>query len=107
MKENIFPKNNLGGRIEKMSIPDEDMAGWIKNLIEAGFSAEERDEIFIHLNKTYRDAKLSLEEQIEREIKLLEEEAYAKHKMILVHHQRENLRKIIKEKLLREKEGEK
>lgn len=98
MKENNFANNDLGGKIEKISVPDSDMAGWIKVLMEAGFSEEERDEILINLNKTYRDAKLSREEQVRRMIKYFEDELYRKNKIIMRHYQRERVRKAIEQK---------
>lgn len=44
-------------RITKITIPDEDMPGWIEVLRQTGFTDAEMDEIFGRLNKEYRKVK--------------------------------------------------
>lgn len=43
--------------ITRISVPDDDMIGWIKALHEGGFSAEEIDSILEHLNDQYFEVK--------------------------------------------------
>jgi len=50
-------KVELGGKIERIQIPDEDVRGWMKTLEEAGLDHNEIDEIMTHLNKAWRSSK--------------------------------------------------
>ncbi len=43
-----------GEKIEKISIPDDDVINWMKTLRKEGFSKEEIDTIMSHANVTYR-----------------------------------------------------
>lgn len=99
MKENNFDNKNFGGKVEKIRIPDDDMTDWIKTLMEAGFSEEERENMLMRLNKTYRDIKISKEEQINRELKEFEEHMLKKHKYFLNDEQRARFRKLVELKL--------
>jgi hypothetical protein len=48
--------NNLGGKIEKVRIPDENIKEWFEVLSEGGdMSTEEINSILSHLNETYRN----------------------------------------------------
>ena len=42
---------------EKITIPDDDMPGWMQTLREGGFSDAEIDSILSHLNSTYGGMK--------------------------------------------------
>jgi hypothetical protein len=46
------------GRVEGLSIPDEDVRGWLQTLIEGGFTDHEIDAILSHNNYKYLDAKI-------------------------------------------------
>ncbi len=63
---------NLGGRVEKISVSDQDALDWIKTLVEAGLPADEIDRIMSHLNETYRE-KIKKGE-IEKELRKIKED---------------------------------
>lgn len=46
-----------GSEITRISIPDDDMIGWIETLRAGGFGAEEMDSILEHLNDQYFEVK--------------------------------------------------
>ncbi|MDP1688564.1 MAG: hypothetical protein Q8L47_00300 [bacterium] len=58
--------------IEKISVPDDDMPGWIKLLHESNITDEEIDRILTHLNETYADK--SRETTINKELRKMEAE---------------------------------
>lgn len=59
-------------KIQKITIPDDDMPGWIKTLHEGGFSSEQIDAILSHLNATYEGKKR--EEYVNKELSKMEAE---------------------------------
>ncbi len=67
MKRNKNLKE-LGGKIEKIKIPDKDIINWYKTLHKENFSLEEIDFILKSANKTYKKQKLSLEEKITNQV---------------------------------------
>lgn len=91
MEEKFF---NSGKKVE-LSIPDDDMAGWIKTLREGNFSQDEIDAILSHLNKPYRDQKFPKEQRIEEELKKIEADLKDKYGKILNDEQKSYLRKSI------------
>ena len=46
-------EKDLGGRIERMRIPDDDMQGWVRLFREGGYTVAEADRILNHLSPTY------------------------------------------------------
>lgn len=59
-------------KIEKISIPDEHMLDWMQTLRKGGFTNEEIDSIFSHLNTTY--AGIKKKEYVDREIQNMKDE---------------------------------
>ena len=83
--------------IEKITIPDDDMVGWIKVLHEGGFSDEEIDSILSHLNSTY--AGLKKEEFINEELNKMDGEIKNRRGIGLSESEREKLKAGIKSRL--------
>lgn len=88
------PNFKVGNRAQ---IPDDDMPGWIKVLREGGFTDEEMDRMFIHLNIEY--AKQKGADVVEQELKKVEEEFIAKSGRYLNDDEKEHFRKGIQERL--------
>lgn len=88
------PNFEIGNRAQ---IPDNDMPGWIQTLREGGFTDEEMDRMFIHLNKEY--AKQKGADVVEHELKKVEEEFIAKSGRYLNEDEKEYFRKGIQERL--------
>ena len=65
-------RNNKVEKIQKITIPDSDMPGWIKTLYEAGFTDAQIDSFFIPLNATYAGKKK--EEYVNQELSKMERE---------------------------------
>lgn len=82
--------------IEKLSIPDEDMPGWIRTLHEGGFSQNEIDYILTGLNKTYSDMKKP--EMIKMLIENVKRRVLIKTGRLLTPEQTQYLMKAIEEK---------
>lgn len=82
--------------IEKFSIPDEDMPGWIKTLREGGFNQIEIDYILTGLNKTYFDMKKP--EMIKMLIDNVKHKVLVKTGRLLTPEQARYLAKVIEEK---------
>jgi hypothetical protein len=79
----------------RISIPDDDMAGWIQVLKEAGFSEEEMGRIFFRTNKTYR--RENKNELINWIAKEAEEGVSKKFNVILTDQQKETIRRAVEE----------
>lgn len=64
----------------KLSIPDEDMTGWVDLFVANGFSREEMDVVFSHLNKNYARERLRkfLDEEVNAFLSSYENEARSK-----------------------------
>ena len=96
MKENIFPKDGFGGKIEKMRIPDDDMVGWMEILRSENFSEKEVDDILSHLNLTYRD--MAHPDWIEKELDYVASCFKRDHGKELTEEQKERFRKFARRK---------
>lgn len=86
-------------KITKVRIPDEAMPDWIKTLHEAGFSDEEMDYVFRHLNKEY--FKLKGGKVIEQELKAMEDYFKKEYGRVLTPEQKEYFRKNIEDRFNR------
>ena len=84
-------------KIERISIPDDDMPGWIQTLHEAGFSTNEIDSILVYLNDTYADIKTV--ENINKELARMEEEVRSRRGSGFTEEERESIRKGIESRL--------
>jgi len=87
-------------KIKKVSVPDEDVPGWIKALHEGGFDGEEIDSILGNLNLTYKKAKYS--DLIERKLSEIKKYYQTKYNKILTPEEIEYFRKGIEEKMINE-----
>lgn len=97
MPENIFPGKKSNERIEKISIPDDDMVGWIETLRSGNYSEKEIDGILSKLNRTYRDkAHPDWIEKVLADVESLLESDYGK---VLTEEQKESFRKFAREYL--------
>jgi hypothetical protein len=92
MKENTFPKDGFGGKIEKVRIPDSDMTGWSEILRAENFSEKEVDAILSHLNLTYRD--MAHPNWIEKELEWVEGHLKKDHGKNLTEDQKERFRQF-------------
>lgn len=83
--------------IDKMSIPDDDVQGWIGTLKQGGFSNEEIDGIMNHLNETYflNSKKTEIEKELTKTVQYIQEN----HRRIVTPEQREYLRQGIEQRL--------
>ena len=97
MPENIFPGKKSNERIEKISIPDDDMVGWIETLRSGNYSEKEIDGILSKLNRPYRDkAHPDWIEKVLADVESLLESDYGK---VLTEEQKESFRDFAKEYL--------
>jgi hypothetical protein len=84
-------------RIDKISIPDEDVSNWMQTLREGGFTDKEIDSIIGPLNPTY--AGLKREEYINRELLRMQEEVRSRSGRELTTKELEELRRGIESRL--------
>ncbi len=89
----------MAEKIERMRIPDDDMAGWIQSLREGGFSDQEMDDILSHLNKTYAKAKGMDAIAAAKMVKEYEEYLKTIFNITLTEKEREILQKVNEKKL--------
>lgn len=82
---------NKNEKIIKITLPDDDMVGWIKVLREGNFSQEEIDLILSHLNETYKIEN----NPVEKELKRIKKDLREKHGRVLTSEQEEYMRKSI------------
>jgi len=85
------------GKIEKMGIPDDDIAGWMESLREGGFSNEEIDSILEKTNLNYSKARHP--NFIEDELEKIKTEFLKDHGKELTPEEIEYFRKGIKSRL--------
>lgn len=94
-------EKGLGGKIEKVTIPDSDMPGWIEIMQNSGLSQEEIDSFLARLNSTYAKAKGIPD--IEGELAKMEEYLEKEHGRRLTEEQRDYFRAGITERLKNDK----
>lgn len=82
--------------VQKMSIPDDDMVGWIETLHGGGFDEGEIEDILSHLNKTYRE--MTGNKIVEKELDDLKEYLKKEHGKDLTPEQLEYFRKVFESK---------
>jgi len=73
MNEKLEPGAPL---VSKINIPDSDVSGWMKALLESGFNMEEVESMLIGANDKY--ALLRLKVYLQDEMKIMEEMAKQK-----------------------------
>ena len=98
MKETIPQNSKDPGRIERLRIPDSDMAGWIEALRKSDLTEEQIDRMLTHLNRNYADAK-GVDNIVEEELGRLREYLLKEHQQTLSPEQEEYLRKSIESRL--------
>lgn len=91
-----------GERIEKISIPDSDMPGWIEAIHNSGLSQEELDAFFSRLNFTYAKEKGIID--IDAEVKQVAEYILKEYGRQLSDEQLEYIRTGIRQKYGLDKE---
>lgn len=84
-------------KIEKITIPDEDVPNWLKALKEGGLSEEEIDSFLERKNKGYFEAKHP--NYIEDELNKIKEEYFRKYHKVLTKEEEEYFRKGIESRL--------
>ena len=82
---------------ERITIPDDDVSGWMQTLREGGFSEKEIDEILSHLNTTYLGFKNK--EFVDGEYKKMNEEIKSKRGTGFTPAEEESIRKGIQSRL--------
>ncbi|MBS3902944.1 MAG: hypothetical protein KGZ30_01045 [Anaplasmataceae bacterium] len=87
------------GKIEKVSIPDNDMPGWINVLREGGLNDEEINTMLSRLNQTY--ATLKEQEVVDRELQRMDAEIEERRGSGLTEEEREALRAGIQSRFTR------
>lgn len=80
-------------KIRNISVPDNDMQGWLRVLREGGLSEEEIDHMMVHLNETYKGVQGAT--VVDREVKKIKEILEEKHKYYLNDEQEALVRKNI------------
>ena len=83
--------------IEKVSIPDEDMKGWMDTLREGGFSEEEMSSMMVYLNQTFRN--IQGPSMVEGEIQKIKEALVNERKYHLNEDQEKELRNFFYRKM--------
>lgn len=84
-------------QIVRVTVPDNDMQGWLKVLREGGFGEEETDQIMVRLNETYRNIQGPV--VVEREVEKIKEMLAREHKYHLNDEQENILRKNVERML--------
>ncbi len=79
--------------IEKISIPNDDVPGWMQTLREGGFTDEEIDTMLVHLNPTYAGEKQKV--AIEQELTKMNNEITLRRGYPLSDEEKANLKKGI------------
>ena len=94
---NEFMVGELGGKTEKINIPNENMIEWIRILREGGFTDKEMDRALTHLNQEYAELKMPphVREALKRVISRLEEERGRK----ITPAEKDSLLKVIQSRL--------
>lgn len=83
--------------IEKVSIPDEDMRGWMETLREGGFSEEEMSAMMVYLNQTYRN--IQGPSMVEGEIQKIKDALVQERKYYMNQDQEKELRDFLYKKM--------
>ena len=78
------------GQIEKISIPDDAMMGWMETMKDSGLSQDELDSFFTQLNATYAKEKGIID--VEAELKKIESYILKEHGRQLTKEEREYMR---------------
>lgn len=73
-----------------VSIPDDDVPGWLETLREGGFSESEIDSIMSHLNETYAGVKMN--EAVEKELRKMDAEITNRRGTPLTDEEKKSLR---------------
>jgi len=82
-----------GEKIEKITVPDEEVVDWIRTLQEGGMSSEEIDLIMSNLNQTYAGKKQS--GFIENEFMKIRDQLLEKHNRELSPEEEKEIRRGI------------
>lgn len=90
--------------IEKISVSDRDMPGWIKLLHESNISNEEIERILSHLDETY--AGKSREHAIDKELRKMEAEIVKRRGIGLTPAEKDALREGIETRFERRASNE-
>ena len=95
-------EKGLGGKIEKVTIPDSDMPGWIEVMRNSDLNQEEIDWFLARLNSTYAKAKGIPD--IEGELTEIEKYYEKEYGRRLTEEQRQYFRAGIAERLKNDKD---
>ena len=98
-------RDGFDGDIERVTIPDSDMRGWIEALHNSGLTQAELDAFFARMNATY--AKQKSTPDIEGELAELEEQLRTEHGIRWTDEQREYMRKGVEQRWREEQEKSK